>query len=209
MTAHQSDIIITGSPSYQRAFDRLLKAEGGYVNHPADRGGATKYGISLRFLVAEGKIDRDADGFYDYDLDMDGDIDGADIAALTIDHARALYRRCFWDREHCESYPRPLGEMLFDQAGNGGAKAARKLLQSAINKALKSNKLKVDGAIGAKTEAALDVVLKSPSIGMSRLVTAFREAAADRYRAIAAANPSQKVFLNGWLRRANELGRNW
>jgi lysozyme family protein len=57
----------------------LIGVEGGRVNDPLDRGGETKYGVSLRFLAAEGAFDDDGDGKADYDLDMDGDIDGADI----------------------------------------------------------------------------------------------------------------------------------
>ena len=60
---------------FDTAFRHLLGEEGGYVNHPADRGGATNWGISLRFLKAEGKIDANRDGRHDLDLDMDGDMD--------------------------------------------------------------------------------------------------------------------------------------
>lgn len=30
----------------EKYLDELIKREGGYVNNPADRGGATKYGIT-------------------------------------------------------------------------------------------------------------------------------------------------------------------
>jgi lysozyme family protein len=98
------------------AVAKLLGVEGGFVDDRADRGGATKYGISLRFLKAEGAIDANHDGFADFDLDMDGDIDGADIRNLTMSEAVALYHRCFWEPLACESFPEPIGEMLFDQA---------------------------------------------------------------------------------------------
>ena len=45
-----------------RQLRKLLEIEGGWVNDPKDRGGATKYGISLRFLAAEGAFDADGDG---------------------------------------------------------------------------------------------------------------------------------------------------
>ncbi len=210
------DTPATYSPRYRKAAARLLKVEGGFVDDPADRGGATKLGISLRFLKAEGQIDANGDGLADFDLDMDGDIDGADIRLLTGDLALALYHRCFWQRLGAEGFPAPLGEMLFDQAVNGGLTAARKLLQRAINQRLMlaakngakaPAPLKVDGAIGTATNEAMRWLLRYPACGMPGLTSAFREAVADRYHAIARANPSQKRFLKGWLVRADMLGR--
>ena len=76
------------SPRYARAARKLLQIEGGFVDDPKDRGGATKYGISLRFLAAEGAFDEDGDGKADFDLDLDGDIDGQDIRDVTQDSLR-------------------------------------------------------------------------------------------------------------------------
>ncbi len=210
------EILVTAyTPRYRAAARKLLVTEGGLVDDPADRGGATKYGISLRFLKAEGRIDLDGDGFADFDLDFDGDIDGADVRKLTRGDAVYLYHRCFWERLMAESFAAPIGEMLFDQAVNGGITAARKLLQRAINTCLRQAPmartrpapLKVDGGIGPVTLAALLWVLSYPALGMPALIVAFRAAAADRYRAIAKADPTQKGFLKGWLNRAEALGK--
>lgn len=224
MSPHQStsqpaadpEIVVRGySPRYDAAFRALIREEGGHVNDPADRGGETKYGISLRFLKAEGALDQDGDGLADFDLDMDGDVDGADIRRLTLADAKALYHRCFWLRIGAEQLIRPIGEMLFDQAVNGGLTAARKLLQRAINNCLMSTfkragpraLLAVDGEIGQRTRDALLWVLQYPALGMPALTSAYREAVKARYRAIAANNPSQRRFLNGWMARADRLGR--
>lgn len=204
------DIRVTGSKRYLAAFDELLGIEGGFVDDPVDRGGATKYGISLRFLKAEGLIDLDRDGIADYDLDFDGDIDGRDIRELTVEHAFALYHRCFWTALDCESFPQPIGEMLFDQGVNGGNFAAKKLLQQAINYCQSRSGyhlVTVDGKLGLETRRALDRILASKRQGMPALVEAFREAVRDRYRAIVRRDPSQQRFLRGWLARAERLGR--
>ena len=168
-------IVVRGySQRYDAAFRALIREEGGYVNDPADRGGETKYGISLRFLKAEGALDQDGDGLADFDLDMDGDIDGADIRRLALADVKAIYYRCFWLRLGAEQLVRPIGEMLFDQAVNGGLTAARKLLQRAINNCTMSTfkragpraLLTVDGDIGPRTAAVGTAV---PSAGHARI----------------------------------------
>ncbi|MED5546179.1 MAG: glycosyl hydrolase 108 family protein [Pseudomonadota bacterium] len=200
------------------AVRKLLRIEGGFVDDKFDRGGATKYGISLRFLASEGAFDDDGDGKADFDLDMDGDIDGEDIRLLTVSGAVYLYHRCFWQALQCERFPAPISEMLFDQGVNGGRGSAVKLLQRAINQCLMEARakmgakdapamLKVDGGLGDLTRAALGWVLRYPSLGRDALVPAFRAAARERYRDIVTRYPSQQRFLKGWLARADELGR--
>lgn len=211
------EITVEGyTPRFRAAVTDLLVTEGGarFVNDPVDRGGATRYGISLRFLAAEGAFDEDGDGRADFDLDMDGDIDGQDIRQLTAGDAIYLYHRCFWQRLEADSFPRPMGEMLFDQAVNGGLATAGKLLQRAINDCLLRAKdprkpalVKVDGQIGWITRAAFAWVLRYPALGMPALIVAYRDAVRERYRAIVRRWPSQKRFLRGWLARADQLGR--
>lgn len=213
---HTDDIVVTAfTPRFLKAYGPVARTEGGFVNDPRDRGGATNLGVSLRFLVAEGQIDVDGDGFADFDLDMDGDIDVADIRALTPIDAKALFQRCFWNRLGCEAWPPPIGEALFDQAVNGGNHAAARLLQRAINRCLNRRVgyhgrpagLKEDGVLGTTTRAAFDWVLRLPGAGMAELIDAYREMAKVRYRNIVAADATQARFLAGWLRRADQLGR--
>jgi len=219
-TANPAEIIsVEGySARYARAVDELLGIEGGLSDDPVDRGGTTKYGISLRFLVAAGAFDDDKDGKADFDLDMDGDIDGADVRMLTVQDARYLYLRHFWQPLGAESFPVPIGEMLFDQAVNGGLVAAKKMLQRAINQCLMIARDKMgsnsapallddDGALGTLSREALDWVLGYSALGMTPLVMAYRDAVRQRYRQIVARLPAQKKYLRGWLARAERLGR--
>lgn len=202
-------IVIAFTARFEEAFEDLLGIEGGFVDDPVDRGGTTKYGISLRFLKSEGQIDEDMDGFADFDLDMDGDIDGADVRLLTVGDAKSLYKRSFWEELRCEDFPEPIGEMLFDQGVNGGNHAAKKLLQQAINAVLGNHRyrtiaLKIDGAIGEKTEALFASMWERHP---DELVREYRKAVKDRYHAIVRRNPSQAKFLKGWLNRAERLGK--
>lgn len=181
---------------------RLLVTEGGFVDDPVDRGGTTKYGISLRFLKAVGGLDANRDGFADLDLNFDTVLDGQDIRALTPDIAGQLYLKHFYLGPGFWVVPRPFDAALFDQAVNGGTTAAIKILQRALNK-LGPPRLVEDGVLGNRTNAKL---LELMRLGKP-LLQAVRDQAADRYRAIVAADPRQKKYLNGWLRRAEELGR--
>lgn len=209
----ENHIIVDGwSDRYAAALPRLLRMEGGFVDDPVDRGGTTKFGMSLRFLVAEGQIDLDGDGFADFDLDFDGDIDGQDVRKLTRGDAKYLYHRCFWKRLDADSFVRPIGEMLFDQAVNGGISASCKMLQRALNACITKYRLniaplKIDGDLGEKTRAAIDAVIALPAARTTAIVIAYKDAVKARYRAIVAADPSQKRFLAGWLNRADELGQ--
>ncbi|RIV82971.1 hypothetical protein D2V17_14310 [Aurantiacibacter xanthus] len=205
------DLVERGySRRFVNAYVDLLGVEGEFVDDPVDRGGATKYGISLRFLKSAGKIDLDGDGFADFDLDFDGDIDAQDIRKLTVLDAAELYERCFWKVLRCENMPRPIGEMMFDQGVNGGNVAARKLLQRALNKVVaehhfRQTPLVVDGVVGFRTQRYLDGFIARGLL--ADIVKAYRQAAADRYVAIVRRDARQQRFLKGWLRRAEQLGR--
>ncbi|CAL4866709.1 hypothetical protein MMA231_00953 [Asticcacaulis sp. MM231] len=184
----------------------VLDIEGGYSNHKSDNGGETQYGISLRFLKSEGKlIDLNQDGRADLDLDFDGDIDGADIRLLTKEAAKNLYYLCFWERLSLKTLPTFIDGAVLDQAINGGASAAVKMLQRACNRFAIVPDLKVDGDLGFKTRSRLWEI-KSFGNGIPKLISNYRQEAEVRYNAIARADPKQVIFLDGWVKRARRLG---
>lgn len=145
--------------SFKPAVERVLRAEGGYVNDPADPGGETKYGISRRAYPA------------------------LDIAALTEDDARAVYRRDYWDACRCDLLPAPLDWLVFDAAVNQGVQAAGKMLQGAVGVA-------VDGKIGPATVAAAK---RADAEAPARFMTL----RAMRY----ASSPGWVRYGAGWVKR--------
>lgn len=94
--------------NFDAAFERLIGHEGGYVNHPNDPGGETKFGISKRSYPGE------------------------DIAGLTLERAKAIYARDFWGPAGCDALPLALKFDVFDMAVNSGVRAAVKMLQGAV-----------------------------------------------------------------------------
>ena len=116
---------------FRRAVDYLLALEGGYVDHGADRGGKTNFGISQRSYPT------------------------LNIARLTRDEAIQIYHRDFWTRLKCDDIlPERIAGALFDMGVNSGLGTAAKLLQRAVNASGKP--LPVDGRIGPATLALVN-----------------------------------------------------
>ena len=171
----------------------ILKKEGGWVDHRSDRGGATNHGISLRYARGKGLA---------LDLDKDGDVDAADIQLITPDQAIQLYIEDFYLAPGFDRLPVEIQAQMFDMAVNHGPGGAVRVLQNALNslKPPRAQALDIDGGLGPKTRAMIDTVLKWRSIrDLNNAVAAAREAL---MRRIVENDPSQAVFLNGWLRRA-------
>jgi lysozyme family protein len=90
---------------YQQCFDKIILAEGGYVDDKNDPGGETKYGISKRQYP------------------------NLDIKNLQIEQVKKIYKEDYWDKVHGDEIRYPLNLFLFDCAVNQGVQVAIKLLQ--------------------------------------------------------------------------------
>jgi len=152
--------------SFDRAFQITVGVEGGYVNDPADPGGETKYGISKR---------------------AHPDID---IKALTLDQAKDIYRRDYWQAASCDSMPERIGHLVFDCAVHHGVKTAIKLLQRAL-------KVADDGEFGPITRGTLTARDTNET---ANLLMAERAV----YMTTCSAWPT---FKRGWLKRCFEIAR--
>lgn len=139
-------------------------------------------------------LDLNGDSYPDGDIDHDGDIDPADIHALSPDDAAMIYRRHWWDRYSYSLLPPEVGAKVFDLAVNMGAQQAHRLLQRACTAC--GQPTADDGHVGPKTRTAVWAVPDD------RLLDALCDQAEDFYKSLAAHNPARKVFLAGWLRRA-------
>lgn len=172
--------------------DELLKREGGYVDHPADRGGPTNFGITEQVARAHGYL--------------------GPMQALPQTVARSIYRQMYWIRpgfgDVAGRMPR-LAEELFDTGVNMGPKVAATFLQRALN-ALNNHArdypdIGADGDIGPMTLLAIDrLMVRRGAAAETVLLRACDVLQGAKYIAIAEANPSQEAFVYGWL--ANRVG---
>jgi len=170
------------------AIATVIEHEGGFVDHPDDPGGATNYGISLRFLQSEYGLD--------FDLDSDGDLDADDIKKMTMEQAIAIYHEKWWDKyDYGRIGNQLIATKVFDLAVNMGAKQAHKLMQRACLACGRVD-IKEDGVLGPATVGAINLL---PAIALQ---ASLRSEAAGYYRLIAAQHPDFSAFISGWLRRA-------
>jgi lysozyme family protein len=145
---------------FDAAFERLIGHEGGYVDHPADPGKATNFGISQRAYPGE------------------------DIAGMTLERARFLYRRDYWGPAGCDAVPAGVRFDLFDMAVNSGVRAAVRNLQRAVGEV-------EDGVLGPRTLQAVS------SMPVARLVARFN----GHRLMLMAGLPTWPAFGRGWAKR--------
>ena len=156
--------------TFDEIIEQVLEHEGGYVDDPTDSGGETKYGISKRAYPNE------------------------DIKALTVERAKELYKRDYWDRFKVDNLPDRIRHIYFDMCVNMGGGRATKILQEACN-SKNSNKIDVDGGIGKNTIKA------SANLEDFRL-RAYRVMF---YAELVMKKPNQMKFWVGWFKRSCEV----
>jgi|TARA_B100000287_G_scaffold297929_1_gene281091 lysozyme family protein len=161
-----------------RTFDEIIEVvlehEGGYVDDPKDPGGETNFGIAKRSHP------------------------DVDIKNLTKEGAKEIYKEVYWDGNKVESLPDDLWHIYFDMCVNQGKGRAVKILQQAAN--AKGANLKVDGGLGPKTIAAVEVALLG-SNGLRR-VRAYR---VKYYADLVTRKPDLEKFYFGWFNRALDV----
>lgn len=181
------------TPAFERAVDHAMLYEvGGFwnENHPA---------------VAKGLIDtpanRKAVGYVNDPYDRGGETKfgvaknanpDLNITNLTWEQAKAVYYVRYWLAGQCDRLPPRVGVLHFDGCVNHGLKRANMFLQRAAG-------VTPDGVIGPITIAKIKTL--NP-ITVCHTICSLRE---QFYRQIVKSNPTQARFLNGWLRRINEM----
>lgn len=167
----------------------ILKLEGGLTNTPADRGGVTNFGVTEATARAAGYT-------------------GA-MAAMNLAHAESIYRANYWIApgfDKIDPIMPGLAKYLLNVGINAGPGTVSKFLQRALNVMNNQGRLypavSVDGRCGLETRDALTAYLcaRGKDNGVLVLIGVMRSLAAVHYIQIAEVDPSQAVFVFGWLR---------
>ena len=159
----------------------ILSWEGGFADVKGDRGGATKYGVTISTWKAQG-----------YDKDGDGDIDVADLKLVTPNDAMEICRKNFWNRWKADQIKdQSIANLLVDwvwASGKWGIVIPQQLLG-----------VKADGIVGPKTIAALNA--QNPRLFFEKL---WMRRQRYLYDICEKYNENYK-FLTGWINRLNGI----
>ncbi len=186
------------SDAYKRAFEKTMANEGGYADHPADRGGETFMGITR-------KNHPDWEGWKDIDnLKRSGHIKDAHKLPAMLAQVEKFYEEHYWIKVKSDKFAaidykgyEDLSLLLFDTAVHSGVRRASKLLQESVG--YKVPNIAVDGKIGRLTMTAVqDFIL---DLSAETLITIYSVLRGKFYLDIIARDKTQTVFLRNWMRR--------
>lgn len=169
---------MTDKKAISEYIERVLDREGGYVDHPDDRGGPTNYGITQNTLSSwRGQP-----------------VSTEDVKLLSKSEASKIYRTRYWNAPGFGSLALPdlLAEAVFDTAVNSGPSRAVRMLQRCVG-------VSDDGIIGPVTAQAIQ------SAHPARLTARYLAHRGLFYGEIIGRDSSQRSFRNGWANRLAEF----
>jgi lysozyme family protein len=171
---------------FESAIPTILRHEGGFSNDPQDAGGATNYGVSLRWLKSQGLLE----DLEQQDRTQDEIVV---IKSMTQEQAAALYKLYWWNPYNYGAIDSQLvATKIFDTAVNLGAPRAHRIVQACLGFPQEMR----DGILGSKSMAEINAA------GAAPLVVQIQNMQAAFYMQLVATNPARQKFLQGWLNRA-------
>ncbi len=184
--------------NFDDAVALVLANEGGYADSPNDAGGATNYGISIRFLR-----DLPGDRLRYYGILGDLGTFGTDtVRDLTLEQARLIYHGEFWDKamfDHIEN--QRVCNYVFDMAVHHGIAQAVRILQRATWAATGMyGAIHDDGILGYRTINQVMILLSDKYLACA-LKASLQAERAGFCRLLVEIRPANKEFLNEWLDR--------
>lgn len=163
--------------NFDRAVKKVLLHEGGFVNDPVDRGGATNWGITKKT----------------YEKWLGRGVSVDEIRNMPKGNAVVIYKDNYWDKvrgDDIEAYS--ISFALFDQAVNRGHYRAIRQAQLALG-------MFPVGSMDNET------VLRLNNVDTTEFMKKYLEESRKAYRGIVDANPSQSKFLSGWMHRVRSI----
>lgn len=166
---------------FKTSYDKTAKWEGGYVNNPKDRGGETYFGVSRKYhpnWKGWAIVDKYKP------LKHNQKIDSLELRS----EVKVFYYHNFWQPIQGDFIEKQhIADIIYDWHVNSG-KSGLKSLQKAIG-------VKADGIIGSNTLKAIN----------NTSLCTILEARESFYKSIVKKDPTQEVFLQGWLNRLNDF----
>lgn len=179
----------------RRLAEEIVTREGGFVNDPNDPGGATNFGVTIHTMRRLG-----------LDLTGDGQVDEADVRALTRAQAVDIFLDHYHHRPGIGALPEALQPSVFDMMVNAGANAVRILQRLLVDMGYD---LDADGVIGPQTIRAAHAAARAAP---DHIADAYGIARRDYYYAIADRRPASRRYARrrdggkgGWILRAEEF----
>ena len=164
---------------FNEIIEEVLEAEGGFVNDPDDKGGATNFGVTQN----------------SYSAYLGSKASVEDVRNMTREEAKECYKKDFWNPAKIDRLPSNLRHIYFDMVVNMGRKNAGKIIQQAVNTKKNQTLLEVDGIVGSGTLAQVkDLTLKDVLVERSMF---FANNCFDGSRF--AKRTRQNKFLRGWI----------
>lgn len=166
----------------------IIAVEGGYVNHPHDGGGATKYGITEKVARANGYTGQ--------------------IIDLPRDLAEQIYERQYITAPSFDlilDRMQPVGEELVDSGVNVGTRRASCWLQESLNNLNRAEQdfrnIRVDCKIGPRTVAAINRLVdkRGEQVSCELLVKALDGKQMAHYTNLAERSYKYQSFYVGWV----------
>lgn len=181
--------------SVEKIAQDIVAREGGFVNDPADPGGATKHGVTIGTMRRLG-----------LDLTGDGRVSIADVEAMTQARAAEIFIEHYFRAPGLDRLPVRIQASVFDMYVNAGANAV-KILQRLLRQMGQS--VAVDGVVGPQTIAASQA---ADAAAPHHLADAYGIARRNYYLRLADLRPASRKFARsqngtkgGWIKRAEEF----
>lgn len=175
------------------AYKLERKHEGYYVNNAADKGGETYAGVARNFhgtWVGWNVLDR-------YKSQIGRSLKTNEQVPGMEPYVEAFYK-AIWDGKNFAAINnQDVANIVYDwfiNSGSSGTKGVQKVLNTFFQKALS-----VDGGFGTATISAIN------SVDPAKLNNAIKDARIAFYNSLVARDPSQSVFLKGWMARINSF----
>jgi hypothetical protein len=155
----------------------VLQWEGGFADHPKDKGGATNKGVTLstfrRFFGKDATVDQ--------------------LKAISDEQWEMIFRNGFWDKFEADKIAnQSVANVCVDWAWCSGPTTAIRQVQGILD-------VKADGVVGNITLGAIN------NAEPEKLFDKIKSARLAFVESLVKRDASQKVFLKGWIRRIDAI----